>query len=284
MDRPVATLDVPVRWTDLDLQGHVNNTLVAEYLQEARTALMEAGPNAHMVSGGIVVVGHSVEYLRSIVFGDAPLVAQVGVFGVGASRFNAKYELWQDGALCARATTALCPFDFTAQRPRRLTADERDWFVEVAGEAPEKRPLSVPHLEGRGHVHSFQVRWGDVDRYGHVNNVRHFDYVQEARIAATTSADPSMRRDGGDLRWVVARQDVDYLAQISHRMEPYAVHTAVTAVGNTSYTLAAEIVDPLADGHVLARARTVQVCTDASGAKRQLPDSTRDALSGLLVS
>lgn len=39
MERPVATLDVPIRWTDLDLQGHVNNTLVAEYLQEARTGL-----------------------------------------------------------------------------------------------------------------------------------------------------------------------------------------------------------------------------------------------------
>ena len=43
MERPVATLDVPIRWTDLDLQGHVNNTLVAEYLQEARTGL--AGSN-----------------------------------------------------------------------------------------------------------------------------------------------------------------------------------------------------------------------------------------------
>ncbi|SJN45769.1 acyl-CoA thioesterase [Luteococcus japonicus] len=284
MDRAVVTLDVPVRWTDLDLQGHVNNTLVAEYLQEARTALMEAGPNSHMVSGGIVVVGHSVEYLRSIGFGEQPLVAQVGVFGVGASRFNAKYELWQGGELCARATTALCPFDFDAQRPRRLTVGERAWFVEVAGEAPESRPLSVPALEGRGHVHPFQVRWGDVDRYGHVNNVRHFDYVQEARIAATTSADPSMRRDGGQVRWVVARQDVDYVGQISHRMQPYAVHTTIAGLGRTSYTLAAEIVDPLADGQVLARARTVQVCTDASGVKRELPQSTREALGRMLVS
>lgn len=284
MEQPVATLEVPIRWTDLDLQGHVNNSLVAEYLQEARSGLLEAGPNAHLINGGVLVVGHVVEYLRPILFGEHELMAQVGVFGVGASRFHAMYELWQDGELCARATTALCPFDFTAGGPRRLTRDERAWFLQVAGDAPPIRKLVVPALAGRGHVHPFTIRWGDIDRYGHVNNVRHFDYVQEARIAATTTADPSMSRDGGDVRWVVARQDVDYLAQIGHRAEPYAVHTAVVALGRTSYTLAAEIVDPLAGGRVLARARTVQVCTDSSGAKRELPAHTRDALAAVLVS
>lgn len=283
MENPVATLEVPIRWVDLDLQGHVNNSLVAEYLQEARTGLLQAGPNRHLIGGGVLVAGHVVEYLRPILFEAGPLTADVGVFGVGASRFHAKYELVQDGKVCARASTRLCPFDFDQQRPRRLTDAERAWFVEVAGEAPQTRPLDVPRLEGRGHVHEFTVRWGDIDRYGHVNNVRHFDYVQEARIAATTSADPSMSRDGGAVRWVVARQDVDYLSQIDHRAEPYQVLTAVARIGTTSYTLAAEIVDPLAGGKVLARARTVQVCTDAEGAKRELPASTREALSQLLV-
>ncbi len=283
MERPVATLDVPIRWTDLDLQGHVNNTLVAEYLQEARTGLLAAGPNAHLIGGGVLIAGHVVEYRRSIHFDERPLMAEVGVFGVGASRFSAYYELFQGGELCSRATSLMCPFDFEKQSPRRLTDDERAYFLEVAQPMPEFRALQVPRLGGRGHVHPFLVRWGDIDRYGHVNNVRHFDYVQEARIQATASVAPSMARDGGDLRWVVARQDVDYLAQISHRAEPYAVLTAVASIGRTSYTLAAEIVDPLADGKVLARARTVQVCTNPDGTPRELPQDTRDALSTLLV-
>ncbi|MGO4956110.1 acyl-CoA thioesterase [Luteococcus sp. Sow4_B9] len=284
MQHPVTTLDVPIRWTDLDLQGHVNNSLVVEYLQEARSGLMSAGPNRHLVSSGVVVVGHVVEYVRPILFSETPLRAEVGVYDVGAARFHVQYELFQEGQLCARASSTLCPFDFEANRPRRLTAAERDWFVQVAGPAPEQRELAVPALQGRGHVHPFTVRWGDVDRYGHVNNVRHFDYLQVARIAATTAADSSMARDGGQTRWVVARQDVDYVGQISHRPEPYAVHTAVARVGTTSYTLAAEIVDPLAGGEVLARARTVQVCTDRDGKKKELPASTREALTGLLIS
>ena len=33
------------------------------------------------------------------------------------------------------------------------------------------------------HVYDCQVRFSDVDVYGHVNNVKYFEYYQEARIA-----------------------------------------------------------------------------------------------------
>jgi acyl-CoA thioester hydrolase len=32
------------------------------------------------------------------------------------------------------------------------------------------------------HQKSFDIAWGDMDALGHVNNVRYFDYFQEARI------------------------------------------------------------------------------------------------------
>ncbi|MGH3317205.1 MAG: acyl-CoA thioesterase, partial [Nocardioidaceae bacterium] len=36
---------------------------------------------------------------------------------------------------------------------------------------------------GKAHRYSCRVRWSDVDSYGHVNNVKYFEYFQEARIA-----------------------------------------------------------------------------------------------------
>ena len=33
-----------------------------------------------------------------------------------------------------------------------------------------------------GHEYSCHVRFSDVDVYGHVNNVKYFEYYQEARI------------------------------------------------------------------------------------------------------
>ena len=57
---------------------------------------------------------------------------------------------------------------------------------------------------------------------------------------------------------MVARQDVDYLAPLDFRTEPYEVGTLITAIGNRSFTLAVEIRDP-GSGTVYASGGTVVV-------------------------
>ena len=55
---------IPMRWGDLDAQGHVNNALLVEYIQEARCWEMLEGPNAHLVNHGLIVVRNHVLYKR----------------------------------------------------------------------------------------------------------------------------------------------------------------------------------------------------------------------------
>ncbi|MFC6358529.1 thioesterase family protein [Luteococcus peritonei] len=283
----------------MDAQAHVNNGTYVDYLQEARADFLLHGPNRHLLGGGVVVVGHSVDFLRPVVFSAEPLRVELQVTEVGASRFRLAYELFHEGEPVGRARTTLCPFDFTRQRPRRLTDAEREHFASLSAPVEPQRELSAPPLRGRGHVHSFRVRWSDLDSYGHVNNVRYFDYLQEARIAMTTALDPGMVRAGSQLddgrqagldeqMWLVARQDIDYVVQMDHRLEPYQVVTAPVRLGTSSIVLAAEVTDPLhphADGSglVLARGRTVLVCADAQGRPQPLSQSTRAALSAALV-
>ena len=287
MTEPLV-IDVPLRWGDMDAQGHVNNAGVAEYLQEARVDFLLLGENAHLLGGGIVVVGHEVVYKRPIVFSAEPVRVSIAPCQVGASRFVVGYELHHRGELCAVARTTLCPFDFAAGRPRRLTAEERSWFAGRLVPGPEMPQLSAPALRGRGLPTDLRVRWSDVDSYGHVNNVRYFDFIQEARIRATTALDPTTMRAGtpgatADSLWLVARQDVDYVAQIEHRVRPYRVLVAPVRVGTSSVTLTSEIVDPDAEQVVLARGRTVLVHADGAGRPAPLTDATRAALEAALV-
>ncbi len=112
------------------------------------------------------------------------------------------------------------------------------------------------------------MRWSDLDSYGHVNNVKYYDYIQEARINLITSTigwEP-------EAVWMVVRQDLEYLKPIDFRTEPYEVGTAVAAIGNRSFTLAAEIRDP-ASSTVFATARTVVV------GDSPLTDAQRSALN-----
>lgn len=267
--------EVPLRWVDLDAQGHVNNALVIDYLQEARVAFLLTGANAHLLGTSAVVVSHAVEFLRPIEYAVEPVAVEVSVCEVGAARYGVAYEVRQAGAVMARARTGMCVFDFGANRPRRLTTQERGWFASRQQDSEPLRPLAQFRVGEAAHSHELSVRWSDLDSYGHVNNVKLFDYLAEARIRMNPGY-PELTRmhhaAAADLRWMVVRQDVEYRGQITHRLEPYLVRTAYASLGRTSMTLVAQVEDPLAPGTVVGRAQTVLVCGDATGRPVPIPE------------
>lgn len=271
---------IPVRWADLDAQGHANNATVVDYLQEARVDYLLKGPNAHLLGNGIVVVGHQVEYTGAIEFTPEPLDVQLLVSEVGASRFTIGYLVFQGGRRVVRARTHLCIFDFATQRPARLAAEERAVLVADSADLEALRPVGAWRVGALAHHHAVVVRWSDLDSYGHVNNAMFYEYLGEARVAMMAGLLPNAIRSGmdasGQSAWLVARQDITYVAQMVHRLEAYRVRTAIGGVGRTSVTLAAEIVDPL-DGTVHARATTVLVHSDPLGTPVPVPDAVRAA-------
>lgn len=278
----VHRVQVPLRWVDLDAQGHANNAAVLDYLQEARVDFLLRGDNAHLLGNGVVVVGHQVEYQGPIWFSHTPLDVELAIGEVGASRFVLGYQLTQQGRPVARARTHLCLFDFEAGTPKRLSGAERAWFTDRVVELPPPSDLPGFTLSDAAHRAPLHVRWSDLDSYGHVNNTRFFDYIAEARIVMQ---EPLLAHaviaEGGspsDHTWMVVRQDMRYVGQLTHRLEPYEVRTACGAVGRTSLTMAAEIVDPL-DGSVISRSTTVVVHGDAEGRPTPVPESLRESAS-----
>lgn len=272
-----SVFDVPLRWVDLDAQGHVNNTVVVDYLQEGRIGFFTADPaTTTLTAGGLVVVAHQVEYRAPIDFMQDPLRIEVGVEQVGGSKIVLGYDLFQKDRAVATARSLLCAFDFAANRPRRLSVPERDALSARTAWFSPLRELGVHEVGQRFHTHPFTVRWSDQDTNGHINNVRFYDYVAEARIAMTSSADRSATRMSAgastDLKWLIARQDLEYLRQMQFRAASYEVHTAVGRVGRTSLTLVAEIVDP-ETGSICARAHTVLVSATPDGEPTALPPS-----------
>lgn len=121
------------------------------------------------------------------------------------------------------------------------------------------------------------VRWSDIDSYDHVNNVRYFDYLQEARIAFLAEVFETSGTFFADYPCVLAAQTVDYKRPILLRHPPYDVEVWVEAVGNSSYTLGSRIVD---GDVVYATATSVLVAVDGeTHAKRPLSDLERTRLA-----
>ncbi len=129
------------------------------------------------------------------------------------------------------------------------------------------------------HTYECHVRFSDVDVYGHVNNVKYFEYFQEARIAFILSLAGGLFDSDSSHRQVVARIDVDYKRPILFRPEPYAVETWVTRIGTSSYALACRIVDEA--GTVYSTAEVTLVAFDvATQRSRPLSDAERARLEG----
>jgi acyl-CoA thioester hydrolase len=132
------------------------------------------------------------------------------------------------------------------------------------------------------HVYRCHVRFSDVDVYGHVNNVKYFEYFQEARIAFVMSFDEPLfdRSQESTTRQVVARIDVDYKRPILFRPEPYAVESWVTRIGTSSYDLASRIVGGDGDDTVYAEAEVRLVAFDLCAQRsRPLSDAERACLT-----
>jgi acyl-CoA thioester hydrolase len=129
-------------------------------------------------------------------------------------------------------------------------------------------------------VHPVLVRWSDIDSYDHVNNVRYFDYLQEARIAFLSEVVGTSGDYFADHPCVLVSQTVDYLRPILLRHPPYDVDVWVESVGTTSYTLGSRIVDRSGESEdVYAKAVSVIVAVDGeTQVKRPLASSERDAL------
>jgi acyl-CoA thioester hydrolase len=116
--------DVHMRWSDMDAYRHINNSAYLQYLEQARIAMFFHRHESF--SSGTVIARHEIDYLRPVVYHPQPLRIEMWIEKVGGARFTVRYEVFDDGRLVARAATLCVTFDFTIDRPRRLTDEERE--------------------------------------------------------------------------------------------------------------------------------------------------------------
>lgn len=274
------SVTIPLRWNDLDAQGHVNNVVYLDFLQEARVEFLSSSAAASLLAEGVVVTAHQVEYLRPVEYAPDPVEVELAIASVGGARFEVAYALRDHGQLALRARTVCCPFDFAARAPRRLRDEERRALEAELAPVEALASLPTAPLGGGGFVAPLKVRWSDQDRYRHVNNVRFFDFFQDARLRLLLEADPAETLEQRRLMWYIARHDVRYRAQLDYRREPYCIRTGVTRIGTSSLTLRSEVrasADPAAA--VIAESDCVMVAGDLqTGRPTPVPDDMRARL------
>jgi acyl-CoA thioester hydrolase len=122
--------------------------------------------------------------------------------------------------------------------------------------------------------HTVDVRYSDLDTYGHVNNAVYGTYCEEARIAYI--AEVLGITETGEFPAVVASLDIDFRSSVT---EPSSVDVRVWVpkLGDSSLTMAYELEQ---NGRVVAEAETTVVAIDpATRETRPIPGEWREAVA-----
>jgi len=124
-----------------------------------------------------------------------------------------------------------------------------------------------------------KVRYGDIDRQNHVNNLAICSYIECGRVEMREVNFPEIAGDSANA-WLVVHFEVSFKASTGY---PGAVEvgTGVLHIGTSSYVLGHGV---FAGGTCLATARTTTVFGDRqAGGKRPISDNLRAELEKLRV-
>lgn len=137
------------------------------------------------------------------------------------------------------------------------------------------------------------LRWGDLDAYGHINNVEMLRLLEEARVRSfwradesATDGDPSLPPTAVlDLTadstiWsLVSRSEIEYLIPMPYSRAPIDVEVWIGRLGGASLDICFELYSPIGvEPRVLyARAATEIVTVDAAtGRPTRIPAQLRE--------
>ena len=103
-------LEMPTRFGDLDIRGHINNVSIVQYTEDARVAFqMETVGRQIYVADSterVVVAQLTLHFLSEGFFPD-PIDAGVGVARIGNSSYQLAVGLFQNGKCIAVQDTAM---------------------------------------------------------------------------------------------------------------------------------------------------------------------------------
>jgi acyl-CoA thioester hydrolase len=123
------------------------------------------------------------------------------------------------------------------------------------------------------HEKRIEIRWRDLDVYGHVNHVVYLTYLEESR-------DEWLGRVLGDpadvWNYVVARVEIDYRREVGLDDDAVVAECRLGRLGTSSVRTSERILT--LEGDVAANAESVLVARDReTGRSRPLTDAERTA-------
>ena len=129
------THHVPMRWSDTDALGHVNNSRYLSYLEDSRIALLQKMGEEAPISPGLIAARIEIDYLRPLMLSSEPVEVVMWVSRIGTKSFTIDHEVNHEGRAVARAKAVIVGFDYGTQQSRELSEAERSVLAKYQDQA-----------------------------------------------------------------------------------------------------------------------------------------------------
>ena len=128
MDGYKLVSEVPVRFSDTDAMGHVNNANYLSYLEIARVDyLRKVTGRVRVEDFGVIIARIEIDYKSPVLHHEILLVGcRVSSVGGASVMMDYRVEAKADGRLVAEAKSVMVTFDYALNRPVRVTDEWRE--------------------------------------------------------------------------------------------------------------------------------------------------------------
>lgn len=116
---------VPLRYSDTDALGHVNNAVFSTLLEQGRVASFFDGMNALSGAGKtFVIASMKLDFLSEMNFpGTAEIGTRINSFGKSSVKIN--QVIYLNGKCCAVSQEVMVLIDETTRRPTAISEETR---------------------------------------------------------------------------------------------------------------------------------------------------------------
>lgn len=108
----IAPFEIQVRFADIDVMGHVNNSVYLSYFEMTRVHYFEQllGQKWDYKTNGFLLARNEIDYIRPIFLTDQPQITMKTIH-LGNKSFTLGYEIHVEGQLCTKGMSVMVGFN-----------------------------------------------------------------------------------------------------------------------------------------------------------------------------
>jgi acyl-CoA thioester hydrolase len=132
------TITVTPRFGDIDVLGHIHNTVPVAWFELARNPLFgifDPEMKLERESFPLIMAHADYDYVGQLYF-QYPVEIKTWISRIGSKSFTVYHEAWQEERLCVKCNIVIVYYDFNTEQTAPVPEDKKKLLMEHLLETP----------------------------------------------------------------------------------------------------------------------------------------------------